>query len=77
MNSWPIDALQRGDVYVADGFGKIHDGTLIGDNLGNSIFAKSGNGVIFDGSVRDLQGRMRSTASTRSSGDGIRRPSKT
>jgi len=56
MNSWPIDALQRGDVYVADGFGKIHDGTLIGDNLGNSIFAKSGNGVIFDGSVRDLQG---------------------
>ena len=56
MNSWPIDALQPGDVYVADGFGKIHDGTLIGDNLGNSIFAKSGNGVIFDGSVRDLAG---------------------
>jgi 4-hydroxy-4-methyl-2-oxoglutarate aldolase len=56
MNSWPIDALQPGDVYVADGFGKIHEGTLIGDNLGNSIFAKSGNGVVFDGSVRDLQG---------------------
>jgi regulator of RNase E activity RraA len=56
MNSWPIDALHRGDVYVADGFGKVHDGTLIGDNLGNSIFAKSGNGVVFDGSVRDLQG---------------------
>ncbi len=56
MNSWPIDALQPGDVYVADGFGKIHDGTLIGDNLGNSIFAKSGNGVVFDGSVRDLAG---------------------
>jgi 4-hydroxy-4-methyl-2-oxoglutarate aldolase len=56
MNSWPIDALQPGDVYVADGFGKIQDGTLIGDNLGNSIFAKSGNGVVFDGSIRDLQG---------------------
>jgi regulator of RNase E activity RraA len=56
MNSWPIDALQKGDVYVADGFGKIADGTLIGDNLGNSIFAKSGNGVIFDGSARDLAG---------------------
>jgi len=56
MNSWPIDALQPGDVYVADGFGKIHEGTLIGDNLGNAIFAKSGNGVVFDGSVRDLQG---------------------
>lgn len=55
-NSWPIDALVKGDVYVADGFGKIRGGTLIGDNLGNSIFAKSGNGVIFDGSARDLSG---------------------
>jgi 4-hydroxy-4-methyl-2-oxoglutarate aldolase len=56
MNSWPIDALQPGDVYVADGFGKIYEGTLIGDNLGNAIFAKSGNGVVFDGSIRDLAG---------------------
>jgi regulator of RNase E activity RraA len=56
MNSWPIDTLQRGDVYVADSFGKIADGTLIGDNLGNAIFARSGNGVIFDGSARDLEG---------------------
>jgi len=55
-NSWPIDMLQKGDVYVADGMGKIVDGTLIGDNLGNSIFAKSGNGVVFDGSVRDIEG---------------------
>lgn len=55
-NSWPIDALVRGDVYVADCFGKIAQGTLIGDNLGNSIFAKTGNGVIFDGAARDLAG---------------------
>ena len=55
-NSWPIDALVKGDVYVADGFGKIIGGTLIGDNLGNSIFSKSGNGVVFNGSARDLQG---------------------
>ena len=55
-NSWPIDQLVKGDVYVADGFGKIRGGTLIGDNLGNSIFNKSGNGVIFEGSARDLQG---------------------
>ena len=46
-NAWPIDQLTKGDVYVADGMGKIAQGTLIGDNLGNSIFAKSGNGVIF------------------------------
>ncbi len=55
-NSWPIDMLQKGDVYVADCFGKVVDGTLIGDNLGNAIYAKSGNGVIFDAGVRDLEG---------------------
>ncbi len=55
-NSWPIDMLQKGDVYVADCFGKVIDGTLIGDNLGNSIYAKSGTGVIFDGGSRDLEG---------------------
>jgi 4-hydroxy-4-methyl-2-oxoglutarate aldolase len=55
-NSWPIDMLKKGDVYVADGFGKVIDGTLIGDNLANSIYAKSGNGVIFNAGVRDLEG---------------------
>lgn len=55
-NSWPIDMLQQGDVYVADGYGKIKDGTLIGDNLGTAIYANSGNGVVFNGSLRDLGG---------------------
>lgn len=55
-NSWPIDILQPGDIYVADSYGKIADGTLIGDNLGNSIYAKSQRGVIFYGSVRDQEG---------------------
>jgi 4-hydroxy-4-methyl-2-oxoglutarate aldolase len=55
-NSWPIDVLTPGDVYVADGYGKIVDGTLIGDNLGNSIYAKSQRGVVFYGAVRDLEG---------------------
>jgi len=55
-NSWPIDMLTNGDVYVADAYGKIADGTLIGDNLGNSIFAKSQRGVVFYGSVRDQEG---------------------
>jgi regulator of RNase E activity RraA len=55
-NSWPIDVLVNGDVYVADAYGKIADGTLIGDNLGNSIYAKSQRGVIFYGSVRDQEG---------------------
>jgi len=55
-NSWPIDVLTYGDVYVADSYGKIADGTLIGDNLGNSIYARSQRGVIFYGSVRDQEG---------------------
>ena len=55
-NSWPIDMLQEGDIYIADSYGKIIDGTLIGDNLGNAIYAKSKNGVIFNGSLRDLEG---------------------
>lgn len=53
MNSWPIDMLQEGDIYLADSFGKIAGGTLIGGNLGTSIFSRSGNGVVFNGSARD------------------------
>lgn len=56
VNSWPIDMLTPGDLYIADGYGKVVDGTLIGDNLGNSIYAKSRNGVVFYGSVRDIEG---------------------
>jgi 4-hydroxy-4-methyl-2-oxoglutarate aldolase len=55
-NSWPIDVLVDGDVYVADSYGKMADGTLIGDNLGNSIYSRSKRGVIFYGSVRDVEG---------------------
>lgn len=55
-NAWPISVLQKGDVYVASCFGKIEGGTMIGDNLGTSIFNKTGNGVIFDAAARDLQG---------------------
>jgi 4-hydroxy-4-methyl-2-oxoglutarate aldolase len=55
-NSWPIDVLVPGDVYVADGYGKIADGTLIGDNLGNSIYTRGQRGVIFYGGVRDQEG---------------------
>jgi 4-hydroxy-4-methyl-2-oxoglutarate aldolase len=55
-NSWPIDVLKDGDIYVADSYGKIVDGTLIGDNLGNAIYAKSHRGVVFYGSVRDVEG---------------------
>lgn len=56
QNSWPIDMLVPGDVYVADQFGAHVDGPTIGDNLGNSIYAKSGNGIIYNGAIRDING---------------------
>lgn len=54
--SWPIDMLVPGDVYVADVFGKIDQGAVIGDNLATSILAKSGNGVVHDAAIRDIDG---------------------
>ena len=56
MVSWPIDLLQKGDVYVADSYGKHNDGPIIGDNLATSIITKTGNGVVFNGTVRDVEG---------------------
>ncbi len=54
-NTWPIEILTKGDVYVADAFGKIGGGTLMGATLGNAIYSKTGNGVVFNGAARDLQ----------------------
>lgn len=51
---WPINMLTQGDVYVADNDGRV--GSLMGDNLGNVIYKNSGNGVIFDGFARDVDG---------------------
>ena len=54
-NSWPIAELQPGDMYVADGYGKIVEGTLIGSNLGSGIAARSRTGFVFDAGIRDAQ----------------------
>jgi regulator of RNase E activity RraA len=55
-NAWPVDMLQPRDVYVADHFGLKVNGPSIGDNVGNAIYAKSGNGIVYDGAVRDING---------------------
>jgi regulator of RNase E activity RraA len=54
--SWPIDTLVKDDVYVADVFGRIDWGPVIGDNLSTSIYAKTGRGVVHDAAVRDIEG---------------------
>ena len=55
-NSWIIDILKPGDVLVVDLFGKIRYGTIIGDNLATAIYAKSHNGLIVNGAIRDVTG---------------------
>lgn len=56
QNSWPVDKLVPGDVYVADQHGATVDGPTVGDIVGNTIFANSKNGFIYDGAVRDING---------------------
>lgn len=56
-NQYAIDMLQPGDVLVVDLFGKVGDGTIVGDNLFYYIMktTKTG-GIVVDGAVRDLEG---------------------
>jgi regulator of RNase E activity RraA len=54
QSSWTIDMLVKRDVYVVDQFGAHQDGLTLGDSLGNSIYAKTGNGVLYDGTLRDV-----------------------
>ncbi len=56
QNSWPVDVLVKGDVYVADQFGASLNGPTVGDNVGNAIYAKTGNGIVYDGALRDVEG---------------------
>lgn len=56
QNTWAVDLLIKGDVYVADQFGAHRNGPTIGDNVGNAIYAKTGNGIVYDGALRDIEG---------------------
>ena len=56
QNAWPVDELQPGDVYVADQFGAHEDGPTVGDNVANAIYANSGNGMVYNGAIRDIEG---------------------
>ncbi|MEP7377433.1 MAG: RraA family protein [Chitinophagaceae bacterium] len=56
QNTWTVDLLVKGDVYVADQFGAHRNGPTIGDNVGSAIYAKTGNGIVYDGALRDVEG---------------------
>jgi regulator of RNase E activity RraA len=55
QNNWVIDSLTKDDVLVVDLFGKVHDGTFIGDNLATATRARTGTGIVIDGGIRDYQ----------------------
>jgi regulator of RNase E activity RraA len=57
MDQWPVAMLQPGDVYVEDGFGKVVDGPVVGDNFARAIYTNSGNGIVVYGSARDFSGQ--------------------
>jgi len=63
QNSWVIDTLVEGDVLVVDMFGKIKNGTFVGDNLSTSIQSRTKRGAILDCGVRDYQGIVQLTES--------------
>lgn len=56
--TWGIDQLQKGDVYVANVAEGILDASHVGDNLGTTIWTKTGNGAVIRGTLRDLYGNM-------------------
>lgn len=56
QNSWVIDELQMGDVLVVDLFGKVKDGTFVGDNLSTSVRKRTRAGAVIEGGIRDFQG---------------------
>lgn len=58
-NSSPLNILTEGDVYVADSYGKMINGTLIGDNLGNQIYQNTKRGFIINGAIRDHEGNSK------------------
>lgn len=51
-----VESLVDGDVMVVDMFGKIHQGTMIGDQLGTAIDSRTGAGAVIHGGIRDLEG---------------------
>lgn len=56
QNTWIIESLVRNDIMVVDIFGKVAEGTVVGDNLGTAVAARTGVGAIIDGGLRDLDG---------------------
>lgn len=56
QNWMVVEALTENDVMVVDIFGKIYEGTVVGDNLGTAVASRTKTGAVIHGGIRDLQG---------------------
>lgn len=56
--TWGVDQLQTGDCYVANVCEAELDASHVGDNLGTTIWTKTGNGAVIKGTLRDLYGNL-------------------
>ncbi|QMU27476.1 RraA family protein [Adhaeribacter radiodurans] len=56
QNVWGVEQLQKGDVYVGSQFGLHKNGPTIGDRVAADIYRRTGNGIIYDGAIRDIEG---------------------
>jgi regulator of RNase E activity RraA len=56
QNSWVIDTLQVNDVMVVDLWGKIREGTFVGDNLSTAVRTRTKAGAVINGGIRDMHG---------------------
>jgi regulator of RNase E activity RraA len=61
QNAWVIETLQPNDVMIVDIFGKVKDGTVVGDNLGTAVASRTRAGAVIDGGIRDYQGLVQLT----------------
>ncbi len=56
QNWMVVESLTENDVMVVDIFGKIYEGTVVGDNLGAAVAGRTKAGAVIHGGIRDLQG---------------------
>lgn len=56
QNWMVVETLETNDVMVVDIFGKIYEGTVIGDQLGTAVAARTGAGAVIHGGIRDVMG---------------------
>jgi len=54
-NTMVVNELVMGDTFVADGYGKIVGGTLIGGGIAKNLASRTHSGFIFDAGLKDTE----------------------